>query len=202
MNEARADDGDWSAAEFEKAKWIALTCCLDYDCGDGNNLTKSEHYEGLAAAWGAVLVAPTGSQLLRASQLAASRQLLTGTSLLDDTLNLADGALRLADDAPRLAAPNTVGVLDDAATAERHLARLDHSPANDAMLDRIGSAAADGRPLHASETNFFQHEVTEAGLMDGGMRYPEAHGIAGQTHPTFANYHPEVIDQFPDRYQD
>jgi hypothetical protein len=68
------------------------------------------------------------------------------------------------------------------------------------MLGRIRSAAADGQPLHASETNFLKHEVAEAGLMDGGMSYPEAHGIAGQTHPTFANYHPDVFDQFPDLF--
>jgi hypothetical protein len=44
------------------------------------------------------------------------------------------------------------------------------------------------------------HELTEADLMDAGMGYDEAHALAGQTHPTFSNYHPEVIDQYPERF--
>jgi len=91
-------------------------------------------------------------------------------------------------------------VLEDAARAESHLARLDSSPANDAMLARIRAAAADGRALHPSESNFLRHELTEADLMDGGMGYDAAHEIAGRTHPTFGNYHPEVIDQFPELF--
>lgn len=92
--------------------------------------------------------------------------------------------------ATRVAANPGGSFLDDAARAEQHLTRLDHSPANDAMLARIRSAAADSRPLHESESNFLRHELTEADLIDGGMGYPEAHGLAGQTHPTFGNYTP------------
>jgi hypothetical protein len=44
------------------------------------------------------------------------------------------------------------------------------------------------------------HEITEAGLMDDGMRYQEAHELASRTHPTFANYDPEVIKQFPELF--
>jgi hypothetical protein len=109
---------------------------------------------------------------------------------------------RGASTTPLVSVVATEAVLEDAATAERHLARpeSEHSPANDAMLGRIRSAAADGRPLHESEANFLKHEVTESGLMDGGMGSEEAHVLAGQTHPMFANYHPEVIDQFPERF--
>jgi hypothetical protein len=83
---------------------------------------------------------------------------------------------------------------------ETHLARLDHSPANDAMLARIRNATADGRPLSAADKNFVKHELTEADLMDRGMPYDEAHKIAGRTHPTFSNYDPEVIKQFPELF--
>ena len=68
------------------------------------------------------------------------------------------------------------------------------------MLARIRGAAADGRPLTEAEHNFMTHELTEAGLMDRGMGYAEAHELAGQTHPTFANYDPEVIKQFPELF--
>ncbi|UUW92399.1 RHS repeat-associated core domain-containing protein [Pimelobacter simplex] len=88
-------------------------------------------------------------------------------------------------------------LLDDAARIESHLTRLDHSPANDAMLARIRGAATDGRPLTEGEKNFMTHELAEAGLMDGGMSYVRAHELAGKTHPTFANYDPDVIKQFP-----
>ncbi|MBF0688125.1 MAG: RHS repeat-associated core domain-containing protein [Cellulomonas sp.] len=101
-------------------------------------------------------------------------------------------------------APVAIGpgarLLDDAARIETHLARLDHSPANDAMLARIRAAAAAGRPLSAADQSFMRHELTEAGLMDRGMGYEEAHGLAGQTHPTFGNYDPEVIKQFPELF--
>jgi hypothetical protein len=87
-----------------------------------------------------------------------------------------------------------------ARTAEDHLAQLDPSPANDAMLARIRRAAAEGRPLHESELNFLRHELTEARLMNDGADYPTAHDTAGQQHPRFANYHPDVIDQHPEMF--
>ncbi|MDX5563234.1 SpvB/TcaC N-terminal domain-containing protein [Streptomyces sp. ID05-04B] len=83
-----------------------------------------------------------------------------------------------------------------------HLGRpeLDHSPANDAMIDGIRRGMTDGRPLSEGEHNFMQHELTEAGLMDGGMSYEDAHELALQTHPLMKNYTPEVIDQFPEMF--
>ena len=75
-----------------------------------------------------------------------------------------------------------------------------YSVTNDAMLARLRSAAIDGRPLHESEVNFLGHEMTEAELMDSGMGYPDAHAIALQTHPLYGNYHPAVIEQFPEAF--
>ena len=176
MNEARADDGDWSAAEFEKAKLIALTYCLQYDCGDGNNLTKSEHYEGLAAAWGAVLAAPTGSQLLRASQLAASRQLLTGTSLLDDTLSLADDAARLTNTAPRTARLSQDVAVNPRAPAalptNRSVGRASH---NQALQSDIANL-----PAGATDIRVNQQQVNAAGQRAGINRPDLQYTVNGQ----------------------
>ncbi len=37
--------------------------------------------------------------------------------------------------------------------------------------------------------------------MNRGTVYEQAHEIAGQTHPTFGNYDPEVIKQFPELFK-
>ncbi|WP_131765160.1 hypothetical protein [Candidatus Protofrankia californiensis] len=91
---------------------------------------------------------------------------------------------------------------DDLTRITDHLGRpdLDHSPANDAMIERIHQSMTDGRPLSEGELNFMQHELTEAELMDGGMSYEDAHELALQTHPLMKNYTPEVIDQFPEMF--
>jgi hypothetical protein len=68
------------------------------------------------------------------------------------------------------------------------------------MLDRIRDAEANGTPLSEADRNFITHELTEGRLMDEGMDYDQAHEIAGSTHPTFANYDPEVIRQYPQMF--
>jgi RHS repeat-associated protein len=88
------------------------------------------------------------------------------------------------------------------ATVTQHLdniGALDHPP-NAAMLSRIQGAIASGRDLTSGETNFMTHELTEANLMNNGMDQDLAHELAGQTHPTFGNYDPEVIKQFPEYF--
>jgi hypothetical protein len=44
------------------------------------------------------------------------------------------------------------------------------------------------------------HELTEADLVSQGVALEVAHEIAMMTHPTFANYELEVIEQFFDRF--
>ncbi|WP_405444447.1 RHS repeat-associated core domain-containing protein [Streptomyces achromogenes] len=91
---------------------------------------------------------------------------------------------------------------EDLSRVENHLGRpeLDHSPINDAMIDGIRKAMVDGRPLSEGEQNFMKHELTEGRLMDGGMSYEDAHEQALQTHPLMKNYTPEVIDRFPELF--
>lgn len=68
------------------------------------------------------------------------------------------------------------------------------------MLQRIQQAISNGQELSSAENNFMTHELTEAALMAEGMSLDEAHEIAMQTHPTFANYDPEVVQQFPELF--
>lgn len=96
-------------------------------------------------------------------------------------------------DVPTSFAPTDVFKVKD------HLSRpgLDHFGPNDVMLDRIGKALAEGKPLSEAQTNFMRHETLEAKLMDDGMGYEEAPAEALQTHPPGKNYDPDVIDQEP-----
>ncbi len=64
------------------------------------------------------------------------------------------------------------------------------------MVERIGQALSNGRKLSEGEYNFMVHELTEADLMSMGVEQDIAHELAGRTHPTFANYDPEVIKQY------
>jgi hypothetical protein len=64
------------------------------------------------------------------------------------------------------------------------------------MLDRIGQAVQDGQPLSDGQASFMVHKLTEAGLMDQGMSYEDAHEVALTMHPPGQNYDPDVIDQF------
>jgi hypothetical protein len=85
----------------------------------------------------------------------------------------------------------------DVSRVRQHLSRPDLDPfePNDIMLDRIGKALAEGKPLSEAQTNFMRHETVEAELMDGGMGYIEAHAEALKTHPPGKNYDLDVIDQ-------
>lgn len=90
--------------------------------------------------------------------------------------------------------------LTDVARIEKHLASLKDNgltPPNLAMLERLRQAAREGRPLTVGEQYFVKHELTEARLMERGVPEPVAHSLAMKTHPTYANYDPAVIKQFP-----
>jgi len=56
------------------------------------------------------------------------------------------------------------------------------------------------QPLVHRSLALMRHESTEAWLMDRGVGYGPAHRIAGWTHPTFGNYDPSVIKQFPEYF--
>ncbi|MBH0777306.1 hypothetical protein [Nocardia bovistercoris] len=43
-----------------------------------------------------------------------------------------------------------------------------------------------------------KHELTDAGLMEKGMPYEQAHEKALETHPPGKNYDPDVIDKYPE----
>ena len=137
--------------------------------------------------------------------LVATRSASTGARVSEAIASDYGQAARRAALAENLAEPVSLARIEPSLTdqilrAEQHLSRLDPAAANDAMLARLRSAAIDGRPLHVSEVNFLRHELKEAEMMDAGMGWEEAHAIAGQTHPTYANYHPEVIERLSEQF--
>ncbi len=96
--------------------------------------------------------------------------------------------------------------LHDPARVTQHLARvthhldrtdLDSSPADAAMLRAIGDRLAEGRPPTEGERHFLRHHLTMAELMDGGTSYEDALRAALRTHPFARHYTPDVIDRFP-----
>lgn len=96
------------------------------------------------------------------------------------------------------------GLEAEISAVERHLGSLPDdalgSPPNQAMLQRLVEANATGRPLTIAEENFLRHELVESELMRAGFSQDTAHLLAGLTHPTYANYDPEVIREFPDLF--
>jgi uncharacterized protein YukE len=106
-----------------------------------------------------------------------------------------EGAGRPHASSPGADLPSHYSPADVDAVAS-HLDRLDHSPANDAMLARIRESLANGEELTEGQRNFMNHETTEKGLMDQGMPYDDAHERALATHPPGRNYDPEVINEY------
>lgn len=95
-----------------------------------------------------------------------------------------------------------LGSAKNLATVERHLGSIDalDFPPNRAMLDRVADAQRSGRQLTQGEQNFMRHELTEAEAKATGVSQAEAHRIASQTHPTYANFDPAVIRAYPEHF--
>jgi hypothetical protein len=78
----------------------------------------------------------------------------------------------------------------------RHLKGIDaledHGP-NTAMVSKVQEAVRRNRLLTTAKAYFMRHELTEFDLMAEGIAQDEAHQVAGKTHPTYANYDPEVV---------
>ncbi|WP_433889943.1 hypothetical protein [Streptomyces sp. CA-111067] len=93
---------------------------------------------------------------------------------------------------PRSAAPTPPDLpaagdytLEHLSRVLRHLSRpeLDRFAPNDVMAAGIRQALATGRPLSEGEADFMLHQLTEAGLMDGGASPEDAYEAALRTHP-------------------
>ena len=82
---------------------------------------------------------------------------------------------------------------------ERHLARLHHSPVNDAMLARLRTAMASGQKISGADLSYYAHELSEASGMDRGLSYDAAHEAALLKYGAsrFSVYHPSVIAAYP-----
>jgi hypothetical protein len=76
-----------------------------------------------------------------------------------------------------------------------HLASMDPYPPNDAMIQRLENALANGQKLEGADASFYLHELKEADLMSGGMDYTPAHEAALKYYGVsrLSVYHPDVI---------
>ncbi len=81
------------------------------------------------------------------------------------------------------------------------------APENQAMIDRLQDALANGTEITGGDTNFYMHELYERTLMKGDPYTEEAYyaahdaAIARYGVSPFALYHPDVIEQFfPERF--
>ena len=93
------------------------------------------------------------------------------------------------------------GLTEQLSVVQGHLTTINAlTPENQAMLERIRAVQAAGQALTFAEQNFLRHELIEDELMHGGFTQDGAHLLAGLTHPPFANYDPEVIRAYPDRF--
>jgi len=190
--------------------WRALAEHLAGNPHDANRLLlDSETFRDDPGRWIGRLAPDVALTVLGVPAVGKAAKLATlgrGARILDDLEDVEDllGDGRTLDDVAESAdgsgAEAATRLLERVERAEEHLRRLDPSPANDAMLERLRSAALEGRPLHESEEAFLRHELTEAEYMDAGLSYDEAHALAGATHPTFGNYHPEVIADHPEMF--
>jgi filamentous hemagglutinin len=78
-----------------------------------------------------------------------------------------------------------------------HLAQFGEHPPNQAMIERLESQL--GSQVSGADANFYLHELSESEYMAEGLSDEAAHAAAlesGGVSP-FSLYHPEVIQQFP-----
>jgi filamentous hemagglutinin len=87
-------------------------------------------------------------------------------------------------------------------TVSNHLSQFGAWDENTAMLQRLQSSFSKGESVTGADANFYQHELTESNLMQGGMSQADAHAAALEQHgvTSFDLYHPDVIQAFPESF--
>jgi len=85
---------------------------------------------------------------------------------------------------------------------EQHIAQFGEYWPNEAMLARLRNTLAEGRNISGADASFYLHELKESELMKSGLSYEEAHNraLAEYGVSPYSVYHPEVIDAFPDEF--
>lgn len=85
-------------------------------------------------------------------------------------------------------------------TVTTHLAQFGEYAPNQAMIDRLTSQL--GMQVTGADANFCTHEILEAGHMASGLGHDAAHAaaLAEAGVSPFSLYHPEVIQMFPEYF--
>jgi hypothetical protein len=121
------------------------------------------------------------------------------------------GPLGGAADANAARALATEGAADTTTVTEsglnqvtEHLSQFGGSPPNAAMISRLQSALDNGGAVTGADANFYNHELIESNLMSNGVDYEAAHAAALEQAGVspFGLYHPDVIQQFPEYFND
>ncbi|RDY26204.1 hypothetical protein CG710_021870 [Lachnotalea glycerini] len=70
------------------------------------------------------------------------------------------------------------------------------------MIKRLENALANGEKISGADASFYMHEITETTLMNQGMTYDVAHGLALEKYDVspFSVYSPEVVTEYPDLF--
>lgn len=94
--------------------------------------------------------------------------------------------------------------LNDINKIKSHLASLDPYPPNDAMIQRLENALANGQKLEGADASFYLHELKEADLIADGMGYTPAHEAALELYGVsrLSVYHPDVIESLSPWFND
>ncbi|WP_201798252.1 hypothetical protein, partial [Lachnotalea glycerini] len=85
---------------------------------------------------------------------------------------------------------------------KQHLSGEFSDITNDAMIKRLENALANGEKISGADASFYMHEITETTLMNQGMTYDVAHGLALEKYDVspFSVYSPEVVTEYPDLF--
>ena len=85
---------------------------------------------------------------------------------------------------------------------KEHLSGPFSDPANEAMIQRLETALANGDTITKADASFYMHELAETTMMNRGLDYDTAHALAIQKYDVspFSVYHPDVINKYSSEF--
>ena len=133
-----------------------------------------------------VLLLAGGATANAAKELVAGARLTRAAEAVQAAEKSASAGIRVTEKGLRL--------------VEDNLARVDHAPYNDAMIERLRLSLRKGERTTGADSNFYLHEISEGTFRNRGLGYDAAHEAAISKYGVspFSLYHPDVIRSMPD----